>query len=146
MNETPAHRERDGEALPELELVLFHAAGRRWAVEARQVAALIPLDQGEGAGDQGEGEGETSRPVPPFAAHLGLESDSPEFPRRGLALRRAGGTLLLGVEEPVRLVSWPGSAIHPLPPLLERSSTLPALRALGWDREGIVLIADPNRL
>ncbi len=108
------------------EVVCFTAGGSRFAVEARQVQAMLEAP-----------------PLNAIAAETLLGLPTAEGGRRRWL--HCGG-LCLEVSEPVRLASLTVDHIHPLPPLLAARLTLPGARALAFDADGLLLVIEvPHR-
>ena len=110
-----------------LDVVTFGAGGHRFGVEAALVAARVA----EGAGA--------------VAAEAALGLPEAAGAADGRALLRLGEHLL-AVTPPVELLRLAASSIHPLPPLVAGRTRLPALRALAFDRAGVILLVDAGRL
>ena len=60
--------------------------------------------------------------------------------KRVLTMLQDGTPRNFLVEEPVITIAVPFSAIHPLPPLISARMTNPAIRALMWDDQGLVIL------
>lgn len=114
-----------------LPVVFFRAGGCDFAVEAAGVTALRAAGADELA------------TLPTVERLLGL-AEAPPGDRRVMLLRDPAG----GPDRPlvmpaaVSLGSLPAAAVHPLPPMVQHRSTLPAVRALALlDGRLTVLVA-----
>ncbi len=125
-----------------LDLVLFSAGGWRVGLEARWVGAsrLAPA----------QATGCAIETLLGFASTAPPASATPTAPRQYLQFKRPGGRQDVLVGSPVELVSWPASAIHPLPPLLAARTGLRGLRALALQantgEQALVLLFDASGL
>ncbi|KIM00305.1 hypothetical protein CCC_03093 [Paramagnetospirillum magnetotacticum MS-1] len=114
-----------------LPVVIFPAAGNRFALPARQVAAMLSVES-------------TVTDAPAIEDLLGL----PRTARATcmLRLRTGDGDVSALVSGEVSLSELPVESIHPLPPLIEASSQLRGLSAIAHDDSGMILLVDPGRL
>lgn len=112
-----------------LDVVTFRVGTVRCAVEARRISASRPLSG-------------TEQPAPtPLAAILKLADCDPTA-RQALHVKHPEGERPYAVTPPVQLEALPIESIHPLPPLLAARTTIPGLRALILDAQGITLLVD----
>ncbi|OAN53950.1 hypothetical protein A6A04_13755 [Paramagnetospirillum marisnigri] len=114
-----------------LAVVTFVAAGTRFAMPSRQVAAMHPLD------------GIVST-TPSIEDLLGL----PREAAAGclLVLRLKQGEVAIQVPGEVGLRELAAETIHPLPPLVAACSRIAGLAALAVDPDGVILLVEPARL
>lgn len=108
---------------PSLDLVVFRAGGSRFAVEARHVAGMR-------AG---------TATCPDGAVVLAPVGQSP---MRLLDLVQGA---VLVAEEPVAALRVAAAAIHPLPAPIAARIEKPEVRALLWDEDGLIVVADASR-
>jgi len=107
-------------------MVRFGAGGHAFAVEAHHVRAMLTTAP------------EQARQAEDLLGLMPLPG-----PRRWLVMETAGITRCVEAAEPVRLQVIDAQLIHLPPPLLAARLTLPALVAIAFDRQGLVLVLDP---
>lgn len=107
-----------------IDFVVFHAGGWRFAIEARHVAGIMacPAARPE--------EAVVLAPVGGAAVRL---------------LDLVDGRMLL-IEEPVGTRRVAAADIRPLPEPIAARMERPEIKALLWDEDGLVVVADPSRM
>lgn len=114
-----------------LPVVTFQAAGARFALPARQVVAMRPLE-------------DASPPAIAMEDLLGLPRQAP--PTCLLRLRVGDAEMTVQVCGDVAMHPLPAASIHPLPPLIAACSRLKGLSAVALDEAGMIILIDPARL
>ena len=115
-----------------LTVVIFTAAGARFALPARPVLAMRP-----------ESDSATS-PVA-MEALLGLPQETAPSSRL-LILRMGEEEVAVRVPGEVVMHDLPAQAIHPVPELVAARCGLAGLAALAQDQAGLILLIEPSRL
>ncbi len=115
-----------------LPVVTFAAAGGRFAMPSRQVAAMRSLDGFSG-------------PAPALEDLLGLPRGEGQA-GRVLMLKVKGGEMAVRVQGEIGMRELPTAAIHVLPALVAARSGIKGLAALVLDQDGAVMLIEPGRL
>lgn len=114
-----------------LPVVTFRAAGVRFALPARQVVAMRPLEDASSAAAAMEDL-------------LGLPREASPACLLHLRIRDTEMTVQVSGEVAMRQLS--ASSIHPLPPLIAACSRLKGLSAVALDEAGMIILIEPARL